>query len=71
MAWDFSTDPEFQEQLDWMDALVREEIWPMETLGLSFAQLQLAFSSGVHATANLWILVWRAAGDQWELPAGS
>ena len=32
MAWDFSTDPEFQEQLDWMRTFVREEIWPMETI---------------------------------------
>jgi hypothetical protein len=45
-------------------------IGPWDELSLPFAQLQLAFSSGVHATANLWILVWRAAGDQWEIPAG-
>src|SRR3954463_11482714 len=32
MAWDFSTEPEFQEQLDWMTEFVREEIWPLETL---------------------------------------
>src|SRR5215203_6701122 len=32
MAWDFSTEPEFQEQLDWMRAFVREEIWPIETV---------------------------------------
>ncbi len=32
MAWDFSTEPEFQEHLDWMAEFVREEIWPMETL---------------------------------------
>jgi acyl-CoA dehydrogenase len=32
MAWDFSTEPEFQEQLDWMRAFVRDEIWPLETL---------------------------------------
>src|ERR687894_2935145 len=32
MAWDFSTDPEFQEQLDWMRDFVREEIWPLETI---------------------------------------
>jgi acyl-CoA dehydrogenase len=32
MAWDFSTDPEFQEHLDWMAEFVREEIWPLETL---------------------------------------
>jgi len=29
MAWDFETDPEFQQQLDWMDAFVREEIEPI------------------------------------------
>jgi acyl-CoA dehydrogenase len=32
MAWDFSTDPEFQEHLDWMREFVREEIWPLETI---------------------------------------
>jgi acyl-CoA dehydrogenase len=32
MAWDFSTEPEFQEQLDWMREVVRERIWPLETL---------------------------------------
>ena len=32
MAWDFSTDAEFAEQLDWMRAFVREEIWPLETV---------------------------------------
>ena len=42
MAWDFSTEPEFQEQLDWMRKFVREEIWPIETVveGLSQANLQ-------------------------------
>ena len=32
MAWDFSTEPDFQEHLDWMREFVREEIWPLETL---------------------------------------
>src|SRR3954451_11045221 len=32
MAWDFSTDPEFQEHLDWMRDLVRNEVWPLETV---------------------------------------
>ncbi len=32
MAWDFSTDPEFQEHLDWMRDLVRDEVWPIETV---------------------------------------
>lgn len=45
-------------------------IGPWDDLSLPFAQMQLAFSNGVHATANLWILVWRAAGDQWEIPVG-
>ncbi|MBA3655081.1 MAG: acyl-CoA dehydrogenase family protein [Actinobacteria bacterium] len=30
MAWDFETDPEFQQELDWADALVREEIEPLD-----------------------------------------
>ena len=30
MAWDFSTDPEFQEQLDWVEQFCREEIEPLE-----------------------------------------
>ncbi|HET9732752.1 MAG TPA: acyl-CoA dehydrogenase family protein [Acidimicrobiales bacterium] len=30
MAWDFSTDPEFQEQLDWVEQFCREEIEPLD-----------------------------------------
>ncbi|MEA2310942.1 MAG: acyl-CoA dehydrogenase [Solirubrobacteraceae bacterium] len=32
MAWDFSTEPEFQERLDWMSEFVRAELWPLETV---------------------------------------
>src|SRR5438270_11673337 len=32
MSWDFSTDPDYQEQLDWMREFVRREIWPLETV---------------------------------------
>jgi hypothetical protein len=32
MAWDFSTDAEFQEKLDWMKVFVREEIEPINIL---------------------------------------
>jgi acyl-CoA dehydrogenase len=32
MSWDFSTDPDFQQQLDWMSTFVRQEIWPLETI---------------------------------------
>ncbi len=30
MAWDFETEPEFQIELDWMDAFVREEVEPLD-----------------------------------------
>jgi acyl-CoA dehydrogenase len=32
VAWDFSTEPEFEEHLAWMREFVREEIWPLETI---------------------------------------
>jgi acyl-CoA dehydrogenase len=30
MAWDFSTEPEFQAQLDWVERFCREEVEPLE-----------------------------------------
>ena len=44
MAWDFSTEPEFQAHLDWMREFVREEIWPMETLDLDQEQIDRAMA---------------------------
>jgi len=38
MAWDFSTEPEFQEKLDWMRAFVRTEVFPLETIDWTQAQ---------------------------------
>lgn len=32
--WDFETDPEFQAKLDWMDTFVREEVEPLDRLGI-------------------------------------
>ncbi|ALC18705.1 acyl-CoA dehydrogenase family protein [Streptomyces pristinaespiralis] len=32
MAWDFETDPDFQRQLDWLDAFVAEQIEPLDLL---------------------------------------
>jgi acyl-CoA dehydrogenase len=32
MAWDFSTEPDFQEKLDWMDRFVRDEVEPLDVL---------------------------------------
>jgi acyl-CoA dehydrogenase len=34
MAWDFSTEPEFEAKLEWMRGFVREEVFPLETLDL-------------------------------------
>jgi acyl-CoA dehydrogenase len=30
MGWDFETDPDFQKELDWIDAFVREEVEPLD-----------------------------------------
>jgi acyl-CoA dehydrogenase len=32
MAWDFSTEPEFEKKLEWMRGFVREEVFPLEVL---------------------------------------
>ncbi|MFG2039824.1 acyl-CoA dehydrogenase family protein [Dactylosporangium sp. NPDC048998] len=32
MAWEFETDPEFQEELDWADRFVRERVEPLDYL---------------------------------------
>src|ERR1700722_15217773 len=41
MSWDFSTEPEFEARLAWMREFVREEIWPIETIGEEITQGQL------------------------------
>lgn len=30
MAWDFSTDEDYQKELDWADAFVRDEVEPVD-----------------------------------------
>ena len=44
MAWDFSTEPEFEEQLAWMRELVHDELFPLETLHLDEHQTRLALA---------------------------
>src|SRR3954451_17995223 len=48
MAWDFSTEPEFQEHLDWKRTIVRDEIYPLESIWreLSFDGRQHALEPG-------------------------
>ena len=45
-----------------------KRLGPWDDLSLPFAQLQLSFSNSVHATANLWLLLYRQAGALWPLP---
>jgi len=35
MSWDFKTDPEFQELLDWTSEFVRHEIEPLTTSSIT------------------------------------
>jgi acyl-CoA dehydrogenase len=42
MAWDFATEPEFEQQLVWMRRFVRDEILPLETLDLDAAAFDRA-----------------------------
>jgi acyl-CoA dehydrogenase len=44
MSWDFSTDPEFDAKLRWMDEFVRREVFPLEVLDVDEA----AFMGIVH-----------------------
>jgi acyl-CoA dehydrogenase len=44
MAWDFSTEPQFQKKLDWIDEFVRTEVLPLETLELDWLALQRAIA---------------------------
>jgi len=53
------------------DESTRQRVGAWDIRSLPFAQLQLAFSDGAQATANLWILAWRATGDLWISPTNS
>ena len=46
MAWDFSTEPDFEEKLEWMRGFVREQIWPLETI---FGELDQATLDRIYA----------------------
>jgi acyl-CoA dehydrogenase len=38
MAWDFETDPQFQQKLDWIEQFVREELIPLEPIMGEFTE---------------------------------
>jgi acyl-CoA dehydrogenase len=41
MAWDFSTDTEYESKLEWARAFVRDEIWPIEPIADELDQAAL------------------------------
>jgi len=54
--------------LQHFDLATGRRVGSWDILSPPFAQLQLSYSNGVNATANLWIQTWRAVGDLWETP---
>jgi len=50
------------------DEKTARRVGQWDVLSVPFAQLQLAYSNGINATANLWIQLWRAVGDRWPEP---
>ncbi|HJW09099.1 MAG TPA: hypothetical protein VJ483_05645 [Holophagaceae bacterium] len=46
-----------------------KRVGPWDDLSIPFAQLQLSFSNGVNATANVWILLYREVGQLWPYPS--
>ena len=59
----FDRNRELQDCFDEPNA-TRKGGW--DELSVPFAQLQLAYSNGINGTANIWIQLWRAVGDQWD-----
>ncbi len=54
--------------LEHFDQATGRRLGSWDDRSVPFAQLQLSFSNAIYATANVWILAWRQAGNQWELP---
>jgi acyl-CoA dehydrogenase len=56
VAWDFSTEPEFEAKLAWMREFVREEVFPLETLELSYEEILRVIRplQGVVKEKGLW-----------------
>jgi len=40
VAWDFSTEPEFEAQLEWMRQMMHDEVFPLEVLDLDYETLR-------------------------------
>jgi hypothetical protein len=64
-AWDRTKYERFRVLSAHIDPKTGARLGSWDTLSVPFAQMQLGFSAGVNATANMWIFAWRAAGELW------
>lgn len=55
--------------LDHFDLKTGRRLGQWDDLSVPYALLQLSYSNGVQATANIWILIYRATGDLWPYPS--
>lgn len=53
---------------EYFDYKTGRRLGQWDDLSIPYALLQLSFSNGVQATANIWILIYRATGDLWSYP---
>ena len=65
LRWAKVKDERHAALLECWDERNLRRVGPWDELSIPFAQLQLSYSNGVNATANLWIQLWRAVGDRW------
>jgi hypothetical protein len=64
-VWDRVKYERFRILSQHIDQKTGARIGAWDTLSVPFAQMQLGFSAGVNATANMCIFAWRAVGDLW------
>jgi hypothetical protein len=65
-VWDRVKYERFRALSAHVDPATGARVGSWDALSVPFAQMQLGFSAGVGATANLWIFAWRAVGDLWQ-----
>lgn len=58
-----------EQLLEHFDFKTGRRLGEWDDISVPFALLQLSFSNGVQATANIWILIYRATGDLWSYPS--
>ena len=58
-----------EQLLEHFDLKTGRRLGQWDDLSVPYALLQLSYSNGVQATANIWILIYRATGDLWPYPS--